>query len=356
MGNLKFYRDEPLFGLDIGHASLKAMQIDQAVGKPPQVLGYGSCDFDTHAIENGVIVKPEIIASAMHTLFEKNLIGAVSSRRVACSLPTSRTFSRQMKVPLMDHAAIMDAIHLEAEQYIPIPLNNLYLDYEITHQDAQGIELLLVAVSKTIVDSYHKTLEALQLEPVAFEPTINAASRIVQMLGMAQSETAIILDIGSVASDIAVYDKALLVASTVSTGGENMTELIAKDLHLTHQQASDLRNEYGISYSERQQRVIDAIKPSLDILTTGIEKSIRYYHERAAKSDSQISQIITVGGGSVMPGFNQYLSKELRLPAQNLDPWQKISFGKLPLPAEADRAGYIITTGEALVNPAEALL
>jgi type IV pilus assembly protein PilM len=356
MGNLKFYRDEPLFGLDIGHSSLKAMQISHLPDKPLEILGYGAAEFDARAIENGVIVKPELIAEAMHKLFEKSLAGTITSRRVACSLPTSRTFSRPMKIPLMDHDAILDAIHLEAEQYIPIPLNNLYLDYEITHQDANGIELLLVAVSKNIVDSYHRTLEALQLEPVAFEPTINAASRIVQMLGVSQSETAIILDIGTITSDIAVFDKTLLVASTVSTGGQNMTELIAQHLHLTPQQAADIKDEYGISYSERQQRVVDAIKPSLDILIDGIEKSIRYYSERAAKSSGDISQVITVGGGSVMPGFNQYLSKELRLPAQNLDPWQTIKFGNLPMPNEADRAGYIIAAGEALVNPAEALL
>jgi type IV pilus assembly protein PilM len=355
MGKLKFYRDEPLFGLDIGHSSLKVMQLNTVAGQKPQVAGYGAGQFDPKAIENGVIVKPELIAQAMHQLIEKNLVGSVASRRVACSLPTSRTFSRPMKVPPMDHDKILNAVHLEAEQYIPIPLNSLYLDYEITYQDEQGMELLLVAVSRSIVDSYQKTLEALELEPIAFEPTINAASRIVQMAGVSQSEPAVIVDIGSVTSDIAVYDKTLLVASTESMGGDDMTNSIAKSLHLTHQQATSLKTEYGISYSERQQRVIDALKPNLDTLTTGIGKSIRYYSERAAKSGRQISQVITVGGGSVMPGLNQYLSKELRLPTAHLDPWQAIDFGPLRQPSEADRAGYIIAAGEALVSPVEAL-
>ncbi|MBX4201869.1 pilus assembly protein PilM, partial [Candidatus Saccharibacteria bacterium] len=99
-----------------------------------------------------------------------------------------------------------------------------------------------------------------------------------------------------------------------------------------------------------------AIKPSLDVLIDGIEKSIRYYSERAAKNSGEISQVITVGGGSVMPGFTQYLSRELHLPTQNLDPWQIISFGQLTMPAESDRAGYIIAAGEALVDPAETLI
>lgn len=356
MGNLKFYRDEPLFGLDIGHASLKAMQINDEPGKPPVVTGYGINSFESAAIQNGVIVKPDAIVDAVHNLFEKNLTGEISSRRVACSLPTSRTFSRPMKVPPMDHEAILEAIHLEAEQYIPIPLNSLYLDYEITHQSDSGLELLLVAASKNIIDSYLKLLESLSLEPVAFEPTINAASRLVQMQEGASKEPAIIVDIGSVTTDIAVFDKTLLVSTAVSSGGDNITNAIAQNLHLSHEQASGLKNEYGISYSEKQQRVLDAIRPQMEGLVHEIEKSIRYYSERAAQSGSKIAQIITVGGGSVMPGLNQYLAKELRLPAHSVDAWQKISFGHLDSPSDIDLAMYSIAAGEALVRPSEILV
>lgn len=354
MGNLKFYRDEPLFGLDIGHTSLKAMQIENAPGKAPVVSGYGLATFESAAVQNGVIVKPDSIASAVHNLFEKNLTGTITSRRVACSVPTSRTFSRQMKVPLLDHAAIMEAIRLEAEQYIPIPTNSLYLDYEVTHQDDKGLDILLVAASKNIIDSYFQLFEALSLEPVAFEPSINAASRLVQLQGDANNQPAIIVDIGSVTTDIAVFDKTLLVASTVSNGGDNMVRSIAQHLHLTTEQAASLRNEFGIAYSDKQQRVVDAIKPQLEGLVREIEKSIRYYAEHSQSRD-KITRIISVGGSSVMPGLNQYLSKELRLPTYNLDVWQKISFGKLAPPSEADLAMYSIVAGEALVNPTEIL-
>lgn len=349
-----FYQDKPLFGLDIGHASIKAVQIDSA-GKPPLVNGYGISYFESAAIQNGVIVKPETIAKAIHQLFEKNLIGQISSRRVACSLPTSRTFSRPMKIPRMDHEAILEAIHLEAEQYIPIPLNNLYIDYEITHQDDKNMDLLLVAASRNIIDSYLKLLQSLALEPVTFEPSINAVSRLVQMQEGVNKEPAIIVDIGSVTTDIAVFDKTLLVATAVSSGGDNITEAIVHNLHMSHEQATELKNEYGISYSDKQQRVIDAIKPQLEGLVHEIEKSIRYYSERAAQSGKKISQIITVGGGSVMPGFNQYLSKELRLPAHSVEAAEKISFGHLQAPSDIDLATYWIAVGEALVKPTEVL-
>jgi type IV pilus assembly protein PilM len=316
---IKFYRDEPLFGLDIGHSSLKAMQIDTSITGRPNVLGYGIANFEANAVENGVITKPELIANAMHDLFERRLVGSITSRRVACSLPTSRTFSRPMTVPVLQRNDIVEAIHLEAEQYIPIPINNLYLDYEILHQDQQSTELLLVAASKIIVDSYFKVLELLNLQPVAFEPSMSSAARLVQMQGELSAQPTIIVDIGSVTTDIAVFDKTLLVASTVSSGSDNITNLIAHNLHLRPEQANSLKHEYGIAFSDRQQRIVDAVKPQLETLVHEIQKSIRYYAERASKSGGKISQVVTVGGGAIMPGLSQYLAKELRLPIHNLE-------------------------------------
>lgn len=354
MGNLNFYRDEPIFGLDIGHSSLKAVQIQKPAGKPPVVLGYGVSQFPPDAIQNGEIVKPQAIAEAVHQLFEKNLVGTINSKRVACSLPTSHTFSRPMKVPPMEHHEIVESIQLEAEQYIPVPIANLYLDYEVSSQDAQGMELLLVAASKKIIDSYLKTLQSLNLEPLVFEPSIMAASRLLRSIGETGTEPSILVDLGSVTTDIAIYDKTLLVASTINEGGDTMTRLISSGMHMSMEQADEIKRQHGIGYSEKQQRVIDSLKPQLENLIHEIQKSIRYYGERTGDSGKKISQIITVGGGAIMPGFNHYLSQEVRLPTHSLDPWQTISFGNLAVPAEADRSMYITAAGEAILDPVEA--
>ncbi len=355
MGSLNFYHDEPLFGLDIGHSTLKVMQLQKEAGKQPVVLGYGISSFDPEAIENGVIVNVQSIADSMHELFERKLAGHVASRRVACSLPTTRTFSRPLTIPLMDHDDIVEAMQLEAEQYIPIPLDSLYIDYEISRQDTQVMELLLVATPRKIVDSYLKILELLDLEPVAFEPSISAVSRLIQLGGSSSAEPTIIVDVGSVTTDIAIFDKTPLVTTTVNSGSDTITDLISKNMHLNREQAGELKNEYGISYSSKQQRIIDAIKPQLENLIREIQKTVRYYSERAAKSGKKISRVVTVGGGAIMPGFNQYLSKELRLPVDSFNPWQKISFGHLPLPPESDLSTYVTAAGEAILNSSEVL-
>lgn len=348
-----FYKDKPLFGLDIGHSSVKAMQIDRQPNKPPKVLGYGVSSFDPAAISNGEIVKPNTIAAAVHALFEDKLSGTINSRRVACALPTSRTFSRPMKIPPMEHGDIVEAIQLEAGQYIPVALDSLYLDYEVTSQNEKEMEVLLVATPKKIVDSYISLLKSLKLEPIVFEPSINAASRLLKMAGNTATEPSILVDIGSVTTDIAVFDGTLLVSSTVSSGGDSITGLIARNLHMSDAQAAALKDQFGIAFSEKQQRIVDAIKPQLDNLIREVQKSIRYHSERAAKSGKHIAKVITLGGGSMMPGLNHYLSIELRLPCENFDPWKMLSFGSLSPPAETDHSIYITAAGEAILEPLE---
>src|SRR6185503_2539877 len=188
MGTVKFYRDEPLFGLDIGHSNIKAMQVHKDNGTKPVISGYGMASFDAGAIQNGIITDFEAVANAVHQLFEQNLNGTIDTRRVACTLPTTYTFSRPMQVPLMSREDLKEAVRLEAEQYIPIPIDNLYIDYEISSQDDKNMELLLVAASRKIVDSYLELLQSLDLEPVAFEPSINASARLLKITGNASSE------------------------------------------------------------------------------------------------------------------------------------------------------------------------
>ncbi len=348
-----FYHDKPLFGLDIGHSSIKAMQVDKVGGNTTVISGYSLSSFAPGAVRNGEIIKPEVLAEAIHNLFEKSLVGAINSRRVACALPTSHTFSRPMKLPPMDQHDIVEATQLEASQYIPVPIDSLYLDYEVTSRSQQGLEVLLVATPRKIVDSYMNLLKSLKLEPVVFEPSINAASRLLQMAGKAAAEPSILVDIGSVTTDLAVFDRTLLVSSTINAGGDTITDLIARNLHMSEKQASELKNQYGIAFSEKQQRIVDAIKSQLDNLVREIQKSIRYHSERAAQSGKHITKVITLGGGAMMPGLNHYLAIELRMPCESFDPWQLVSFGNLAPPAEADRSMYITVAGESILDPLE---
>lgn len=348
-----FYQDKPLFGLDIGHSTIKVMQIDSRPGKVPRVVGYGAGKYSPQAISSGVITDFKSINDSLYELFDKNLVGAVTTHRVACTIPTSRTFSRPMKLPPLNDGEIADAVSLEVEQYIPIPRANLYVDYEILSRNDEGTELLMMAIPKEIVDSYMKLLTAVGLEPVAMEPTMNAAARLFGAADPSHTAPSILLDFGSVAVDAAVFDQTMFVNTTISGGSDTITELIAKGLGISTQEAYVLKNKFGISYSEQQADIKKAINPLLQNLVREMQKLARYYNDRAAAVHHEIAQVITIGGGANMPGLSEYLSSELKLPTRMLDPWHQIDFGELPPPSELDRSMYITVAGESLLNPKE---
>ncbi|MBI2592109.1 type IV pilus assembly protein PilM [Candidatus Saccharibacteria bacterium] len=354
LNNFSFHPSKPLFGLDIGHSSLKVMQLDKTGGKKPKVIGYGVSNYyPENVIVKGVIVNYEVLGQIMHELLSSRLNGNINTRQVACTIPTSHTFSRPMTLPPIKKDEIDEAVKLEAEQYIPIPLESLYIDYDISHQDSAGIELLMVAAPKNIVDSCVRFLQLSGFEPVALEPTMNATARLFSIADLSHTEASVLIDFGSVAIDIAVFDQSMFVNSTLSGGSDTLTNLIAKKLGVTPAEAYDAKNAYGIGPSQKMKEIAEAAHPILDPLVREVRKTMRYYDERAAERHRKITQIITTGGGATMPGLNEYLTQQLGVPTRRLDPWRNIDFGDLRPPSGLDSSTYITVAGEAILNPAE---
>jgi type IV pilus assembly protein PilM len=140
-----FFKDKPIFGLDIGHGSLKVMQIDQS-SKKARVIGYGSATFDGNAIKDGVVMDHAAVAKATFELFKNRLIGDITTNRAVVAIPSYRTFSRLITLPPLTGKDLHEAVTMEAEQYIPMPLEELYLDYKIVNRDAEKVDLFAIAV------------------------------------------------------------------------------------------------------------------------------------------------------------------------------------------------------------------
>ena len=347
---------KPIFGLDVGHGSLKVMQVDhvQAMdkgGNIPHIVGYGFTTFDAAALDNGVLVKPEIIAEALFNLFKDQLIGDINTRRVAMAIPTYRSFSRSMQLPKLSRKELTDAVRLEAEQYIPMPLDSLYLDYMMTRAGKDADDYLSIAVPKAIVDSYLMLARMVGLEVMLVETTMAAASRLFAHYKYSDV-TSVIIDFGSLSADISVFNKNMLVTGTVQAGGLTFTNDIKAGLGVTQAEAGIIKTRYGLGVSKKQKEIEVALDPTLKQLTREIRRMIRY-HEEHYSGEKPIEQIIMLGGGANMPGLSEYLTNALRLPVRVHDPWQYLDFAGLQAPNHADKLMYATVAGLSLVDPKE---
>ncbi|HKR82475.1 MAG TPA: type IV pilus assembly protein PilM [Candidatus Saccharimonadales bacterium] len=343
-----FYTDKPLFGLDIGHGSIKVMQLDPSM-KKPGVMGFGHIAFEPSAVKDGVIVKPEVLATAAKDMFARHLVGNITTNRVAVAVPVARSFTRSISVPRLNKKELREAVQLEVEEYIPMPVEELYLDYSVVNQTAENIELFVIAVPKKIVDSYLVFTRMLGLETVLVQTTLDGVARFIRQDAQSDVPT-VLIDFGSLSADISVFDKSLIVSGIAPGGGDVFTNLIAQRLGVNHQEAHLVKTKYGINASKKQQEILAAVEPTLAQVVKEIRRIIRYYEERYG-AERKISQIVTVGGGTNMPGLTEYLTNQLRVAARACEPWQYLEPNRLQPPSQTERLLYTTAAGLALVNP-----
>lgn len=347
-----FFHDKPVFGLDIGHGSLKVMQVDEQSLRPgvknhqPDIIGYGFASFDKSAQQDGVVIQPEIIAQAALKLFQHHLIGDITTRRVAIAIPTYRTFTRSLQLPNLESKELQEAVELEAEQYISTPLEDLYLDYQIIKQTPENTDLFLVAVPRVIVDSYLELAQLIGLETILIEPTLSSSGRLFS-LDRNSDEPSFIIDFGSQSSDISIFDKNILVTGTVQGGGEIFTNNIMSKLDVSQEAAGLIKTRYGLSVSKKQKQIQEALDPTLEQIVKEIRRMMRYYEERYGL-ERPINQVITLGGGANMPGLSEYLTQSLRMAVRHTDPWQYFNYKGLQPPSMADKPMYATVAGLSL--------
>lgn len=351
-----FYHKRPMFGLDIGSQTVKAMQLE-VHPRHATVKAYGSVDTDAKIMKDGVVTNIPKAAKAIDNLLANQLHGKLSTNRVVMSVQVSHVFTRVLTLPIMSKREMDNAIQLEVEQSVPIPSKNLYYDYELTDiGDPENVLVRMVAVPKTIVDSYTAVCDLLGLDLALVQTNIRADAQLCLMYEDLSGENPyFIVDVGGNAIDIGILDETLRITGTIDEGGNSLTTAIAKELKISESKAHTAKVTHGLAPGKTRDKILFAVEPSLVKVTTEIKRITRFYQERI-KEGVEISQILIVGGGANMPGLGDYLTNATRIPTRVSSPWGKhITFGKLEPPAHADLPRFLTCAGLALVHDEEAL-
>lgn len=348
-----FYKQKPLLGFDLGHGSMKVLQVENKHGKCV-VKGYGFGVFESALMVDGEITDIEALAKSAQELFANNIVGNFSTRNVAVSLPVTHTYNRVITLPKLDKQELADAVRTEAEQYIPIPIENLYIDYQVIWERPDEYDVLVSAAPRKVVDSYYLFFRAIGLDVSIFEPSIIAVTRLVRHTERTDVPT-LVIDFGSVTTDLIIYDSALRVTGTINFGGNTLTAAIAETLQVNEKQAHLIKTKYGLEKSKKQAEILSAVLPSLNKLMAEIKKMVRYYEERSAgnKDNSTVQQIILLGGGANLPGFSTFITDNVRIATRLSNTWKNISFGDLQGPHQMENTMYATASGLALINPRE---
>lgn len=343
-----FLHDKTIVGIDISPTYIKLMSVDM---RKWLVTSYGSINVDPQKLQESLGGDATYLTEMIKQLMSKNLIGRLPSDYAMVSIPTNRTYSRSISIPIETAKKMDAAVQLEAEQYIPVPLSELNLSYEVIEKTAKHVDVLMSAAPKKIVDNVASACEAAGLTVLGVEPSISSVSRLINLTEEGHLPT-IIVDIGAAITDVAILHKKIRATGGVQVGGNTFTFDISKKLATSLENAHQLKVLNGLNVSPKQAKIRAALKPSLDQIVAEIRKIIRYYNERIEGSQ-KIEQVILVGGGSNIPGLSDYFTNELTLAVRVASPWQVLDFGKLPQPSKQFKSRYITVAGTSAASKQE---
>jgi type IV pilus assembly protein PilM len=341
-----FYRDKPLVGIDISTTGIKAVAINP---HKMNVLGYGSINLDPQKVQISLSKGDDYLADGLKQLLQEKIHGKLPSNHIAVSVPTSRTYSRTLELPLDAEANLADSLQLEVEQYIPIAASELYIDHQIIERSKETLTVLLSAVPKRIVDSVVGSCQKVGLDVVIVEPGISSAARLIRHTEEGHLPT-IIIDVGAATSDIALFDQVVRVNGSAPVGGHTFTYTIAEKLKVGFEEAHQLKVHSGLAPGPKQAKMREALEPVLNQVIQETRKILRYYSERLG-AKTKIEQIIIVGGGSNLPGLGEFITESMLMPARVANPWHSISFGHLTPPSRQFKPRYITAAGLGIIDP-----
>lgn len=238
----------PTVGLDIGSNLMKAVEVRRG-SNGLQVVALGIEPTPPGAMENNVVVDPQLLGKAVKDLLRK---AGISAKQVVSSVSGQSVVVRVIDVPKMNETELADTMKWEVERQVPFNANEIIFDYRpITRQDVtddQNMEVVLAVAQQELIDRHVEMLFAAGLKPLGIDVEPLAASRCLLDAG-AQSRpgfTVAIINVGASNTDVGIFrDKLLAFPRTLPIAGDNLTRAISESLQVDLTTAENYKREYG---------------------------------------------------------------------------------------------------------------
>ncbi len=319
-------------GVDLGASGVKLVELVND-GNHARLMTYGYANLSKD--DSRSLFEDPARASA---LLKKVVQAAkVTTKRTVAALPISSVFSSMISVQKGKPAEMQKAIQIQATKLLPMPLEDVVLDTKMIDANRDGAEqsevegekgwmrVLITAAPKTLVSKYTAIFKQAGLELTALETETFAHIR--SLIGKDRS-TILLIDSGIERTNLAVIEKGIpFLTRSIASGGYGVTEMIAKTLGVPFEQAEsmkqDIRALQGISQGEDLSSILDVlVKPILDEVTYTFQ--LWKDEAKRTRTTGRIDKIILTGGGTLLPGFAEFLTKRTNVNAYLGDPWARV--------------------------------
>jgi len=336
---LDFLKNRKLLGLDIGSHTIKAVQL-QKRGEQLRLTHLVIKEIPTEIQEEAdPVVRDEMLAATIKTLLKENKI---TTKNVISSIAGDSVIVRYVKLPKMSEDELKNVISYEAEQYIPLAIDQVILDFsilgEIEEEGIEKIEVLLVAAKEEIIDMHITLLHLAGLNPVLIDVDTFALQNAFEVnYGENTGETIGLINIGAKLTTINILEDGVThLTRDVAVAGNSFSREIQREFDVSFNEAEILKKEEGEVLIESEDimqmeipknddksaRIGEAITPILNKLVAEIQRSFDYYESTIRQKS--ISRIVLSGGAAKLKNLDKYLSEKFDVSVERNDPFKEV--------------------------------
>lgn len=343
-------------GIDIGSASLRAVEVGDPAKAKPTLLRYYAVPLPEGAVSSGEVIEPNTVAGALKELWSK---GGFKTKNVVLGMGNQRVLARDLTVPKMSQERIRESLPFEVQEMLPVPVAEALLDFypisETMGESGPVINGLLIAAVKEAVLGNVKATRMAGLNTVDVDLIPFALSRVLLSRPRVAGTVALI-DLGaSTTSVVIARDGVPQFVRIIPTGGDDLTRELTSGLETDVAKADTAKRSLGLA----SQVSTPAEKLAMEIIyrvaseqLTSLRNTINYWIN--TRPSDPVQRIILSGGGAQLRGLPDALAEMTRLEVSAGDPFASIAVARGIDAQELRRTGaaYAVAFGLALGSAA----
>jgi type IV pilus assembly protein PilM len=338
-----------VLGLDISSAAVKLLELSYS-GDRYRVESYGATSLPHDAVAEKGVYDVAGVSRAIRTVVEQS---RTKIKNAAAAVAGSSVITKLIDMPegLSEDDMEMQ-LTLEADQYIPYPLEEVAIDFEIQgaspERDNQ-VEVLLAACRRETIDSRVEAIESSGLIPKIVDIEAYAMERAFSVLrgplDLNEGSTVAIVDIGATMTTLSVLSDGLTIYTREQVfGGKQLTDEIMRRYGLPLEEAGLAKKRGGLPDDYEP----EVLEPFKEAMVQQIARSLQFFFSSSQYND--VSHIVLAGGVASMRGLSTLVQDKLGTPTSVANPFAQMSISPRvnAVALENDASAMMIACGLAL--------
>jgi type IV pilus assembly protein PilM len=341
----------PLIGVDISTSAVKMVELSSTGKGSYRLEGYSIAAIPKDAIVDGNVSGLEQVSDAVKLAWK--LLGS-REKRTALALPSAAVITKKVLMSADLRETDMEAqVEAEANQYIPFPLEEVNIDFQIigpAPSNADEVEVLIAAARKEKIEDRVAAAEDAGLKVIVMDVdtyATEAAYSIVanQLPNSGKDQTVMIVDVGAVMMHINVlHDNKSVYIREQAFGGGQLTQEIQRRFGLSVEEAEIAKRKGGLPDSYEN----EVLQPFMQSMSTEVARALQFF--TSSTQFNRVDHIVLAGGCAAIPAVDVMVQDRTQVNTIVANPFQSMSLSSRVKQQQAttDAPALIIACGLAM--------